>query len=165
MKNPLSAVDDEAEATDRLARPVEIDPAWCEIQHAGQCWREWQVRLPAAAALHDLNENAGLWRLVQGSSKALRRFDRVAIVAWDESWMAEAVVSGASSTGVTLAGIRKTDLPPRRERLAEDGTYRVEWFGNGYALVRKADKQRVSAIVQTPHEAERELSRKYSRVA
>jgi hypothetical protein len=165
MNNPVTTANDEADAAGHLARPVEIDPAWCEIQHDGQRWREWQIRLPAAAALHDLNENAGLWRLVQSSGKALRRFDRVAIIAYDESWMAEAIVAGATGTGVALAGIRKIDLPPRRERLAEDDTYRVEWFGSGYALVRKADRLRVSAIVQTVQEAERELSRKYTRAA
>jgi hypothetical protein len=102
---------------------------------------------------------------VQQSARAVRRLDRVRIISWDESWLMEAIVSHASSTGVELADPRIIKLPPRRERLPEDDKFRVCWGGVGYFLERKADKLRVSAIVQTLQEATRELSQKYSRAA
>jgi hypothetical protein len=59
--------------------------------------------------------------------------------------------------------IKRYDLSPRHDRLPQEDTFRVAWFGNGYAVERKSDKLRVSQVVQTAVEAERELRRKYSR--
>jgi hypothetical protein len=164
-KELATALSATAEAETPPRAPPVINPAWCERQTEGFRWSTWEIRLPLDASATDLNEVPGLFKSVQASTKALRRFDQVRILPYDESWMIEAVVSGATGTGVTLAGIRKTDLPPRRERLAEDDLYRVEWAGRGYVLVRKSDRLRVSNMVATAQECERILSSKYSRVA
>jgi len=152
---------EEAETKPRKPPVIAVD--WCELQADGFRWRTWEIRLPLDAVFADLNEAVDMWGLLQASTKALRRFDRVVCLPYDETWMVEAVVAGATGTGVTLAGFRKTDLPPRRERLAEDDTYRVEWAGRGYVLVRKHDRLRVSAVVTTARECERIMSSKYAR--
>lgn len=147
-------------------RKLEIDPAWVKLQAEGFCWRVFQVRLPEGAALADLNEAPTLWRLVQASrSVALRKFDHVAIVAFDESWLVEAVVGAATALTVTLAGIRKTDMPARYDTLPQTEDFRVKWYGNGYAVERKRDGQRVSDVVPTVFEAERHMLNRYSRPA
>jgi hypothetical protein len=157
----LTEAQDEAVTPPRQPPVIAVD--WCELQAEGYRWRTWEIRLPSAAAVSDLNEAPGLWKLLQGSTKALRRFDRVVILPYNEEWLIEAIVAGATGTGVVLAGIRKVDLPARRERLAEDDLYRVEWAGRGYLLVRKSDRLRVSPVVATAAEAERMLSAKYTR--
>jgi len=42
------------------------------------------------------------------------------LAAYDESWLAEAIVSGATCVGVTLAGIRRVDLSARTEAIHEE---------------------------------------------
>lgn len=144
---------------------VEIDPSWVTLQSEGFIWKHWSIRLPAGATLADLNESPTLFRLVQLSRQAICRLDRMTIFAYDESWLVDAVVSGATAKSVTLAGIRKIDLPARQEVLFQDATYKVAWFGRGYAVQRKSDGLRVSEIVTTTEECERELRRRYSRPA
>jgi hypothetical protein len=147
----------------RGPKPVMIDPGWCELNHAGNNWREFQIRLPREATLVDLNENRDMWKLLQGSGNALRARDSVRVIAFDESWMTEAIVTEATSVHVSLAITKRVDLTSRHDRLPQDENFRVIWVGNGFAIERKRDKMRVSQIVQTAAEAERELSRKYSR--
>jgi hypothetical protein len=133
-----------------------IDPAEVKLQHEGFQWREILVRLPIDATLQDLNEPT-LWRLVQGDPrKALCRLDRVAIIDHGETWLAEAVVSGATGQGVTLAGVKKTDLPPRTEVLLETEDYRTAFVGSGYATLRKKDGQIMTPVTLSKAAAERD---------
>lgn len=133
-----------------------IDPAEVKLQHEGFQWREILVRLPMDATLQHLNEPA-LWRLVQGDPrKALCRLDRISIIDHGETWLAEAVVSGATGHGVTLAGIKKTDLPPRTELLLETEDYRTAFVGSGYATLRKKDGQIMTPITLSRAAAERD---------
>lgn len=150
--------------TEKRVKPV-IDPANVSAQSEGIHWREILVRLPASATLADLNDEA-IWKKVQGSHMtALRRLDRVHICAFDESWIADAIVSGATGVGVTLAGIRKTDLPPRTQKLYEDDQYRVAWVGTGYVVERKKDGQRMTQPVVSVAQAERDLRNIYAKAA
>jgi hypothetical protein len=145
-------------------KPPVIDPAWVEINESGFIWKTVSVRLPEAATLADLNENRDMWRLLQGDrNKSLERLDRVSVFAYDESWVVDAIVSGASVNGVVLAITKKTDLPPRTEGLYEDDIYRISWAGVGYVVIRKADGVRQTQPVPSYWQAQEDLRRKYTR--
>ncbi|MER9330217.1 hypothetical protein [Mesorhizobium sp. M0488] len=117
----------------------EIDPARVQVQAAGQVWREYFVRAPASFVADDL-KSPSAWRKVQvGSRNGLKKFDRVFIVAFDESWVAEAIVASADTKGVVLAKPRVTTLPDRYDNLFQDDNYRVAWNGHGYIVERKSD--------------------------
>jgi hypothetical protein len=75
--------------------------------------------------------------------------------------MAEAIVSSATATAVKLTGIRKVDLPAGYAVLPETEDFRVKWFGNGYAVEWKRDGLRVSEVVASVYEPEREMRNKY----
>ena len=115
-----------------------------EYQSEGFCWREAFVRLPANAVLQDLNDMPEMWKNIQGNAtKALRKWDRVRCVSYDESWFADAVVSHADRTKVILCDIRKVSMPKRDVGLYEDAMYRCEWLGTGYGVTRKSDGVRM----------------------
>ena len=125
-------------AAERIA-PV-IPSKNVEINAQGRLFKSVFVRLPAAAVLQDLNDSPTIWSNVQGNAHvALRQWDRLTIVAYDESWLAEAVVSYASRDEVILAGIKQTRLPERRPPLFADNMYEVKWAGSGYGVFRKSD--------------------------
>jgi hypothetical protein len=156
-----------AEATEAAAlrkSPV-IDPADVRLQEAGAMWRTWQLRLPQGAVLGDLND-PGLWvRVQRSSSSSLMKFDRLAIVAWDESWMVETVVASASDRSVTLSKLTRFDLTPRTEVLAGDDDHQIRWYGSGYRVVRRADGHPVTPTAATLQQAERDLRDLYPRPA
>ncbi len=165
MNEVATTTTDTPAAPGALRKLPVIDPTWCEFNHEGQCWREVQVRLPPTATLLDLNETPTIWKLVQESQKALRQRDRVTIISWAEDWMVDGRVTDATKAVVQIAIIKRYDLTPRHDRLPQDDTYAVRWFGNGYAVERKLDQMCVSPIVATVQEAERHMSAKYSRAA
>ncbi|HUS98019.1 MAG TPA: hypothetical protein VMX97_14925 [Hyphomicrobiaceae bacterium] len=70
---------------------------------------------------------------------ALRRWDTVRLVAFDENWFADATVSYADRAQVIFCGFKKTDMPKREVALFEDETYRIDWAGSGYGVFRKSD--------------------------
>ena len=93
---------------------------------------------------------------------ALRKFDRVAILSHDESWMAEAIVGAATATNVTLAGIRKTDLPARLVCCRRRTSSMSRGAETATAVERKRDGLRVSDVVPTIYEATRHMTNRYS---
>jgi hypothetical protein len=141
-----------------------IDPTQVRLQMEGFHWNWLCVRLPASATLADLNDPT-IWRRVQGSVMSLKKLDRVALIAYDEAWVVDCIVAGATGTGVTLSKPVKHELQPRTEVLMQDDTYIVRWVGAGYAVFRKKDDQRVSHVVTTKAEAELDLGRMYPRSA
>lgn len=144
---------------------IEIDPALVELQTEGFVFREFVIRLPEAATLQDLNDPK-LWRSLQGDrGKSLRKLDRVVILPFNEEWVVDAVVGAATVNTVTLAGIRKTDLPERYEILPETDDYKVKWAGSGYRVYRKRDGLPVSPILPTIFETERAMRNRYARAA
>lgn len=117
----------------------DIDPNRVQLQGSGQVWREYMVRVPADFVADDLKE-PGVWRKLQnGSRNALKKFDRLTVVAYDETWLAEAIVASADAKGAVLAKPRITTLPARFDKLFEDDKYRVAWNGFGYFVERKSD--------------------------
>ncbi len=140
------------------AKPVEIKPEHVQKNSDGFCWREWQVRLPSEAVADDLKDPA-IWRGVQRGQFPLRRHDRVYVIAYDESWVAEAIVADANQNQAVLAKPRVTLFPARYDRLLEDDVYRVVWVGTGYLVERKADGHRMTQVVPTAQIAERDLVR------
>jgi len=134
-------------AVAKNAEPVatkipEVDPGSVMVNQAGQCFREMVVRLPKEASLDDLKEN--LWRRVQASRNALVRMDRLHIISWDESWVAECIVAHADSGKAVLTTPRVTKMPERYDRLYSDETVKVEWSGAGYDVIRLSDRTKIS---------------------
>jgi hypothetical protein len=139
-----------------------IDPARCVIQAEGFAYKELFVRLPADFIADHINSRAEAWQSVQSrSGKALKKFDRVTVVAWDETWMAEAIVVEAGQLRVFFAKPKITSLGARYENLCEDENYRVEWAGSGYVVRRKRDSVVVTQSATTAALAERDLRNLY----
>lgn len=162
-KTALNAAD--LKPASRLA--PEIDPARVTLQSTGFIWREYMVRCPADLVSDDLKE-PGIWRRLQGSgsTKSLKKHDRVYIVAFDESWVAEAIVASADNKGAVLAKPRLTTFPERYDKLFSDGTYKIEWNGFGYVTVRIADGHVMTQPTANVALAERLLAQLYpARVA
>jgi hypothetical protein len=130
----------------RGVKPIRVDPNWVTIQMEGFGWREFMVRLPAAAVFGDVVDPA-IWALVQASrTVSLKRHDRLYLVAHDEEWACECRVIAASSTGATVS-VRggRIELTARStEALPEDELYRIVWAGNGHEVRRKSDGQQMA---------------------
>lgn len=144
----------------------EIDPARVQAQSAGQVWREYLVRVPAGFVADDL-KSPEVWRKLQsGSRTSLKKFDRVFVVAFDETWVAEALVASADAKGAVLAKPRVTTMPERYDTLFQDENYRVAWNGFGYIVERKSDGHPMTQPTANPELATRLLAQLYpARVA
>jgi hypothetical protein len=144
-----------------------IDPARVTLHANGHVWREYMVRCPADMVSDDLKEPS-IWRKLQGSGSrnALKKYDKLLIVAFDESWAAEALVATADSKGAVLAKPKIISMPERYDKLLNDGTYRIEWNGYGYVSVRISDGHVMTQPVPNVALAERLLAQLYpARVA
>ena len=142
-----------------------IDPRNVQLQSGGHVYMSWVVRLPEGFIADDLKETRTIWRKVQSNAHRFRKFDRVFLIAFDESWCAEAVVADANTTEVQLSRPRVIDLAQRIVPLFEDETYRIRWTGNGYVVERKRDALRMTQVVATEAEAKMLLFRLYPRPA
>ena len=119
---------------------AKIPPTALKLQSEGQCWREWELRLPKGTELADVYADPSLFSGIQGSRFAsLRRLDKIRILPFDESWVCETYVTGASDRGLNFSKPVRTELPARTESLFQDGRYRIEWNGSGYQVVRMGD--------------------------
>jgi hypothetical protein len=144
-----------------------IDPARVTLQSSGFVWREYFVRCPSEMVSDDL-KLPGIWSKLQtsGNSKALKKFDKLLVVAFDESWVAECVVASADSKGAVLAKPRITTMPERYDKLFQDDLYRVAWNGFGYIVERKADGHAMTQPTANAELATRLLAQLYpARVA
>ena len=137
-----------------------IDTNRVTKQAHGMVWAEYFVRVPAGFVADDLKDPAA-WVKVQSSGHGMRKFDRAMIVAFDESWFAEAIVASADGNGVVFAKPRVTTMPTRYDNLFQDDKYRVVWNGHGYVVERKADAHVMTQAVANPELAARELARLY----
>ncbi|WP_442577907.1 hypothetical protein ACSBOB_20385 [Mesorhizobium sp. ASY16-5R] len=144
--------------------PLAIDPARVTLDHGGFARRHYFVRLPEGAIADDLKE-PGLWRKVQRGGNALARHDAVYLVAFDETWVAEAIVAEADAKQAVLAKPRITQFPERFDKFFEDDMYRVKWVGNGYRVQRKHDGHLMTAVTANATLAERDLVNLYGRRA
>lgn len=151
------------ESLDEMRKLTPVDPANVRVNYSGFVFRELFARLPRGVIADDLKEPR-LWSRVQVSNtNALRKFDRVILVSYDESWIAEAVVDGATDAGASLAKPRITMLKERTEQLFGDGTYQVEFNGAGYHVVRLRDGTRMTDTLANAALAERALANLYPR--
>lgn len=142
-----------------------VSPADVRINYSGFVFRELFIRLPRGVIADDLKEPS-LWSRTQNSNNsALKKFDRVLLVSFDESWIAEAVVDGATDAGASLAKPRITHLKERTEQLFGDGTYQVEFNGRGYHVIRLRDGASMTDTLANAALAERALASLYPRRA
>jgi hypothetical protein len=140
-----------------------IDPAFVALNADSFAYRQFMVRLPEGAIADDLKEPS-LWARVQANRNvALRKHDHLYIVAFDESWAADAVVVQANAEVAVIAKPRIIRFAERLKPLYSDGTYTVAWYGNGFAVKRLADGTRMTQIVANEALAERDLGRLYPR--
>lgn len=135
-----------------------VDPARVMVDFAGFARRSLFVRLPEGFIADDL-KTPQAWEKVQANAaKALKRHDALYIVAYDETWIAEAVVSDADGKRAVLAKPRITNLENDRfDGLFEDENYRVSWAGNGFVVVRKKDDHVMTQPAALASHAERDL--------
>jgi hypothetical protein len=131
-------------------------------QHA--CSAGWvgdvkHVRVRAAAGLTaDHLKEPSLWSEVQANKNvALRKFDHIEVIAFDESWIASAIAVDCRRSGVQLANIKITPVAQRFDKYLETDDLRVQWDGLGYSVVRKADGHKMSRSESDVHLAERHL--------
>lgn len=142
-----------------------VDPLMVTQNTDGFVWREFLVRLPRDLTLDSLKEPS-IWRRVQLNHRvSLRQFDRLTILDFAESWLAQAIVVAATSVGVTLSKPSVIQLDPRTEQLAEDELYRILWTGGGYVVSRKADGMAMTLPVVNRAQALRDLGTMYPKTA
>ncbi|MGV2104393.1 hypothetical protein [Rhizobium sp. 21-4511-3d] len=154
-----------APAEDLTQRAAPIIPmASVQINNQGYVSRDLFIRLPEGFVADDLKE-PDVWKIVQSSPFALVKHDRLYMVAYDESWVAEAIVAQADRLKAVLAKPRLTNFPERFEKLFEDDFYRVAWVGSGYCVLRKTDNHRMTSPVSSSQIAERDLINLHPRVA
>lgn len=139
---------------------IEIDPKNVVRNSDGFMWREFGVRLPANMVADSLKEPT-IWARVQKGPNAFRRHDRVYAVAYDESWVAEAIVIDANKDRAILAKPRLTAFGERFDKLLETEDYRTVWMGTGYVIERKSDGHRMTQPAQSAALAERDLRNLY----
>ena len=151
-------------AADAPRKAPEIDPNNVTVNSTGASFQSYFVRAPSGLIADDLKE-PGIWRKVQNSPRvSLRKFDDLRIIAFDETWVADAIVAEADSTQVVLAKPRITQIPPRTTNLFQDDRYRIKWQGVGYVVERKADGHRMTEPVHSVALAERDLRNLYPRI-
>ncbi|RWK57084.1 hypothetical protein [Mesorhizobium sp.] len=164
MTKLAKASNDQPEAAETASAPVYVDPKNVTVNYEGFAWRDLFIRLPATATADHLKD-PDIWRKVQGVQvKSLRRFDRLLIVAYDESWCAEAMVDNADNLKAVLTKPRIHALGTRFDGLYEDDTYRVVWNGGGFCVQRKADKHIMTSAVANAMIAQADVARLYPRV-
>ncbi|MGO7353334.1 hypothetical protein ACCS66_01175 [Rhizobium ruizarguesonis] len=147
-----------------LRKRLRVDPNNVTVNYQGFALREIFARLPSGIIADDLKEPE-IWKSVQLSNKALRKFDRVIIISFDESWLAEAYVENANGEMAVLAKPRIVSFSERMEKLFSDGTYSVRWAGNGYDVIRLRDEAKMTDIFPNAAIAERALANLYPRRA
>lgn len=135
-----------------------VDPARVTVDFAGFSRRSLFIRLPQEFIAADLAEPQ-VWEKVQGNAaKALKRHDALYMVAYDESWVAEAIVADADGKRAVLAKPRITNLENDRfDGLFEDENYRVSWNGAGFVVIRKRDDHQMTQPAALASHAERDL--------
>lgn len=154
---------------DRIVPPTElpaIEMRSVVTQHEGNRWREFLVRLPNGVTADDLKE-PGLWRKIQmRPSTSLRVFDRLTVVAFDESWFAECRVIRADGAGAVLSIGKIVSMGDGRfDNLPGDELYRIAWSGNGYVVIRRSDNVVMTHAVRDLGQAARDMSRLHARAA
>ena len=140
-------IEDKVEAE---PKPVEVDPKQVVVNNAGQCWRTVLVRMPEGMVQDDLR-SPKIWKKVQGNRQSvLVKLDRLFVLAHDESWHCEAIVSYATGTEAHLCITKTGSFRTQSEQLYTDGVYAVFWSGaGGYGIRRVSDGIEMGAVSWT----------------
>jgi hypothetical protein len=142
---------------------LSITPSAVTVNSRGFGWTDFMVRLPEGFTADDLKE-PDVWRGVQGQPGVAMRFpDKVRLIAFDETWVAEAMVTQADADSITLAVQRIDKVAGRRLPLPDTEDYRVKWYGNGYGVERKSDGHKMRDTVATIKLAQAEMAALYPR--
>lgn len=142
----------------------EIEPRNVTLNATGFAWSSYMARLPEGMIADDLKEPS-VWRKIQRGAHPLRKHDRVYVIAYDESWIAECIVADADTKQAVLAKPRVTTFPARFDKLLETEEYRIAWVGNGFRVQRKSDGAFVTQVAANAPLAERDLAALYPRRA
>jgi hypothetical protein len=143
---------------------IMIEPS--AVQDARHVRGEKFIRAPEGLTSTEAAQSFEMWARVQSNpAKALRRFDRVTLVAYDESWLIEGIVAEASGSAVTLSVSKVHTLKSRLTPLFSDGTYRIVWVGTGFVVERLSDGQRMTEIFGSEGLAMNALKNLYPRRA
>ena len=146
---------------DLKPRELPIIPAGnIALNTSGMLWREFLVRLPKDFIADDLKEPV-VWSRIQGGHYSLVKFDKLTLVAFDESWIAEAIVADAGNNHIVLSKPRITQMPERFGNLLETEEYKVVWGGSGYFVERKSDRKAITRPTSSAALAERDLAALY----
>lgn len=149
----------------RLRKLPEIDPAEVKLQTAGLCYMEYFIRLPNGFSADDMKEPT-CWARVQKSNQPVAKFDRLTLVAADESWLAEAVVGHADRNVVELVAIKIVRLSTgRHDNLFRDENFAVRWVGGFYRVERLADHLLLPGTYGSEALAVNGIKAQYPRVA
>ncbi|RWJ37462.1 hypothetical protein [Mesorhizobium sp.] len=142
-----------------------VDPKKVIMNNNGFGWRDFLVRLPEGATADCLKDPL-IWKRVQNAKGvSFVRHDHLYIVAFDDTWAAEAIVADSDAGKAIITKPRIHTFPDRFDNLFEDELYRIKWTGIGYVVERKADKAIVSHPAPNIALAERDLARLYPKVA
>lgn len=141
----------------------EIAPALVFLDASNFATRAWVVRLPKGFEITDLNEPSAFAKVQRDRTKALRKFDSVLLIAYDETWIARATVTFADASLVTISKPSITQIGARFDRLPGDETYRTEWSGIGYDVIRKTDNAVIAHDLPSVAAAQREIDGRYPR--
>ena len=145
--------------------PLVISPKSVIIDTEGQVLRQVVVRLPADFVASDLAEPS-IWSRVQGDrGTALRKLDRLVLIAHDEGMVWTCFVSQAGPTFAVLARPERYELQARRTEYYSDDLYAVRWNGHTFSVVRKADNHTMASGLANEGLAVLELQRLYPRPA
>jgi len=145
----------------RRGKPPVIDPSLVTLNSDGFAWRTFLIRLPQGMTAADLSD-PNIWMKVQVSKWCLRKFDRLFLVAFNEDWVADVMVTSADGKRAVLGKPKIEAMPDRYDKPLETDDYRVEFVGGGrYAVFRKSDGHRMTEPAATLQFAERDLQNLY----
>jgi hypothetical protein len=165
----MSAVAKERPATESAPAAPEpaapaapkVAPDRVAIDFNGQVTRKLFARMPQGIEPRHLNESPEIWSRIQNSHIALKLFDELRIVGFDQDWEVTAVVTNAARDSVRLHVLRNIQYGQRDTSLPQDDFYRIVWSGGGYRVARKTDGAFVSSETPTVGAAEIDLRNQY----
>lgn len=154
--------DDTTETNTAMPRklPV-INPDTACVNYAGQVVKELFVRLPVDMIADDLKERS-IWKRIQANpGLALRKMDRVIMVAHDESILWTAYCTESGPLWANISRPTKHELKARHGNYYSDDNYRVEWSGAQYVVVRRKDSHEMPGGYATEQAAIKALNDLY----
>ena len=138
-----------------------ISPRSVVIDSEGHCLRTLVVRLPECFEATDL-ANPDIWSRVQSDrAAALRKLDRLVLIAHDEGMVWTCFVAQAGPTFAVLARPSRFELQARRNEYFSDDNFKVVWNGSSFGVVRKSDNHLMAAGLANEALATIELRRCY----